>query len=95
MNVRPKTDAEPSEAPRRKLERADFKPLALRRKAAAQALGIGVSKIDLLISNGTIKAVKSGKCLLIPTSELERYVASLPRAIINMAPAKRLRSENP
>jgi len=67
---------------------ANFKPLALRRKAAAQALGVGVSKIDLLISNGTITAVKSGKCLLIPTSELERYVASLPRAVLNMGRRK-------
>jgi excisionase family DNA binding protein len=72
-----------------------FKPLALRRKAAAQALGIGVNKIDLLITDGTIKAVKSGKCLLIPTSELERYVASLPRAVLNMGRAKRARSQQP
>jgi excisionase family DNA binding protein len=68
---------------------AGFKPLALRRKAAAQALGVGVSKIDLLISDGTITAVKSGKCLLIPTSELERYVAGLPRAVLNIGAAKR------
>jgi excisionase family DNA binding protein len=71
---------------------ANFKPLAVRRKSAAQALGVGVSKIDLLISNGTIMAVKSGKCLLIPTSELERYVASLPRAVLNMGRGKRNRS---
>jgi excisionase family DNA binding protein len=68
---------------------AQFKPLALRRKQAAQALGIGVSKIDLLISDGTINAVKAGKCLLIPTEEIERYLASLPRAVLNMAGAKK------
>jgi excisionase family DNA binding protein len=66
-----------------------FKTLAVRRKVAAQALGIGVSKIDLLIANGTINAVKSGKCLLIPTSELERYFAELPKATLNIASGKR------
>jgi excisionase family DNA binding protein len=68
---------------------ANFKPLAVRRKAAAQALGVGVSKIDILISEGTINAVKSGKCLLIPVKEIERYLASLPRAVLNMARAKK------
>jgi len=72
-----------------------FKPLALRRKAAAEALGIGVNKIDLLITDGSIKAVKAGKCLLIPTREIERYLASLPRAELNMGRAKRTRSAQP
>lgn len=68
---------------------AAFKPLALRRKEAAQSLGIGTNKLDLLITEGKIKAVKAGRCLLIPTTELESYVAGLPRAVLNMARAKR------
>src|SRR4051812_6356814 len=62
-----------------------FRPLALRRKAAANAIGVGVTKLDLLIATGEIAAVKSGKCLLIPVVELERYLASLPRAELNFA----------
>jgi excisionase family DNA binding protein len=67
------------------IEHPAFKPLALRRKPAANALGFGVTKLDLLIATGEIGAVKSGKCLLIPVAELERYLANLPRAELNIA----------
>jgi hypothetical protein len=63
---------------------ADARPLAVRRKVAAKIIGIGTSKLDLMISDGTINALKAGKCLLILTSELERYLKTLPRAVINI-----------
>jgi hypothetical protein len=67
------------------LRQPGFRPLALRRRPAANAIGVGVTKLDLLIATGDIAAVKSGKCLLIPVAELERYLASLPRAELNFA----------
>jgi excisionase family DNA binding protein len=62
-----------------------FRPLALRRKAAAKAIGVGTTKLNSLIATGEIAAVKSGKCLLIPVAELEQYLARLPRAELSFA----------
>jgi len=67
----------------RPLVTAELRPLAVRKKTAARVLDIGTTKLDQLIADGTIKAVKAGKCLLIPTSELDKYVASLPRAVLH------------
>jgi excisionase family DNA binding protein len=61
-----------------------IKALAVRRRAAAAALGFGTTKLDELIARGVIKAVKSGKHLLIPTAELENYLASLPAAKLKL-----------
>jgi excisionase family DNA binding protein len=68
---------------------ATTKPLAMRRKTAAKALGIGTTKLDELIAEGQIAALKCGKVLLILTSELERYVATLPAAQLNYHKHKR------
>jgi len=61
------------------------RPLAVRRKAAAAMIGCGTTKVDELIATGRIDAVKSGKHLLITVVELERYIASLPPAVLSVA----------
>ena len=57
-----------------------LKPIAVRRRVAAAAIGEGVSKLDELIATGQIEARKSGKNLLIIVASLERYVEGLPLA---------------
>jgi hypothetical protein len=68
-----------------------IKPLALRRKATARALSIGVSKVDELIATGNLDAVKSGKILLITMASVERYLNNLPKAELQLP--KRLRTK--
>jgi hypothetical protein len=60
-----------------------LKAIAVRRRDAADMIGEGVSKIDMLISTGQIQAKKSGRNLLIIVESLERYVARLPPAELN------------
>jgi hypothetical protein len=61
--------------------------LAYRRPEAAAAIGCGISKLDEEIAAGKIKAKKTGKNLIIPVAELERYISELPDA--HLAPAQR------
>ncbi len=55
--------------------------VALTKLEAAHAIGCGKTKLEELIDSGVIKAVRSGKVVLIPVKELERYIASLPAAV--------------
>ncbi len=55
--------------------------VAVTKLEGAIAIGCGRTKMDGLINDGTIKAVRSGKVVLIPVKELERYIASLPAAV--------------
>ena len=57
-----------------------LKAIAVRRQDAANMIGEGISKIDMLVATGRIEARKSGRNLLILVASLERYVASLPPA---------------
>jgi hypothetical protein len=57
-----------------------LKAIAVRRQDAANMIGEGVSKIDMLIATGQIQGKKSGRNLLITVESLERYVAGLPPA---------------
>jgi hypothetical protein len=59
-----------------------LKPLAVRRRVAADMLGEGVTKIDELVATGQIDARKSGKNLLILYASLEAYLAGLPVATL-------------
>jgi excisionase family DNA binding protein len=59
---------------------SDLKPLVVKRLVAAAAIGAGTTKLTQLIATGEIRAVKSGKNLLIVVESLERYIASLPPA---------------
>jgi excisionase family DNA binding protein len=59
-----------------------LKPLAVRRRVAADVLGEGVSKVDELVATGKIQAVKSGRNLLIIYASLENYLANLPLATL-------------
>ena len=59
-----------------------LKPLAVRRRVAADVIGEGVSKVDELVATGQIEARKSGKNLLIIYASLERYLAGLPVATL-------------
>lgn len=46
---------------------------------AARALGIGRSKLYVLINEGSIEAVKIGRRALVPRSSIDSFVANLPR----------------
>jgi excisionase family DNA binding protein len=56
--------------------------MAYRRREAADILGVGPTKLDGLIAAGKIRAVKSGKVLLVPREALRQYLESLPAAVI-------------
>jgi len=60
------------------------RPLAVRKRIAASIIGVGVTKLDALIAEGQIEAVKSGKSLLIIYASLEAYLTSLPRAELKL-----------
>jgi excisionase family DNA binding protein len=47
---------------------------------AAKNLGIGRSTVFNLLARGELKAVKLGTRTLISAEELQRYLASLPKA---------------
>jgi hypothetical protein len=57
-------------------------PLLIGRAGAAGMIGQSISKVDELIADGRIEAVKSGKRLLIVVTSLKSYAASLPRATL-------------
>ena len=59
------------------------RPIAVRRRVAANLIGEGTTKIDELIASGQIEARKSGRNLLILVESLEKYVAGLPVAKLN------------
>jgi hypothetical protein len=53
------------------------------RKGASAMLGDrSLSKIDELIAEGKLEAVKDGKRLLITVASIKAYAASLPRATL-------------
>jgi excisionase family DNA binding protein len=68
-----------------------MRPITVRRRAAAQLLGCGTTKVDELIATGELEARKSGKLLLILTASIDRYVESLPVAKLKMSPGLRRR----
>jgi hypothetical protein len=57
-------------------------PLLIGRAGAAGMIGQSISKVDELIADGRIEAVKSGKRLLVVVASLKGYAASLPRATL-------------
>jgi hypothetical protein len=61
-----------------------LKAIAVRRPIAAQMIGEGVSKIDMLVATGRLDARKSGRNLLILVESLEAYIASLPPADLKL-----------
>lgn len=63
-------------------------PLAMKSKSACATIGCGQTKLRELIHEGRLDARKSGKDLLIMTSSILRYRASLPRALFVMSPKK-------
>jgi excisionase family DNA binding protein len=56
----------------------DGDAIAYRPRDAARVLGIGRSLLYELLSSGQIRSRKFGQVVLIPRSELERFVAELP-----------------
>lgn len=51
--------------------------LLLTPEEAAQALGIGRSKVYELLAGGRLTSVKIGTCRRVPAEALRQYVASL------------------
>lgn len=48
----------------------------MQRKEGAKALGVSLPTLDGLIANGTIRAKKIGRRVVIPCSEIENLLAS-------------------
>jgi hypothetical protein len=65
-----------------------IKPIAVRRKGAAQMLNCGTWKVDQLIADGLIDGRKAGKILLVTVASIEAYLANLPRAELKYARSK-------
>ena len=63
-----------------------LRPLMVSIKEAADAIGVGRTRMYELLAAGSIPARKCGRRVLIPISELEGYVAKLPPA--SFRPAK-------
>jgi excisionase family DNA binding protein len=74
--------------PAERKTRAQIRPFALRIGTAAPAMDMSPENLRTKIENGEIVAVRSGKLLLITTEEIERYLASLPRAVLVARPGK-------
>lgn len=55
-------------------------PLFLKSKAAARMMSCGPTKLRELVNAGAIEGRKRGKDLVITTSSILRYNASLPAA---------------
>jgi excisionase family DNA binding protein len=51
-------------------------PHALSRREAARYLGVSLSHLDARIATGEIRAKNSGRRVLIPVAELERFLAA-------------------
>jgi len=63
--------------------------ILLRRRDAADALGISVRGLDYLISEGKIRVRRLGKRVLVPRAELERFAAKDQGSIVPEVGAKR------
>jgi hypothetical protein len=61
-------------------------PLFLKSKAAATMMSCGPTKLRELIHDGQIEGVKRGKDLLVKTSSVLKFNASLPRAQFTLPP---------
>ncbi len=61
-----------TEAHSRKRPRPTAKPLAVRLADAPSIVGISVRGLAGMIARHEIRAIKRGRCVLIPYSELER-----------------------
>lgn len=53
-------------------------PIAYRPRDAAAVVGLSRARLYQLIANGELVTRKCGSSTLIPRSELERFVESLP-----------------
>ena len=51
------------------------------RKEAAEALGLAVSTVDMLIATGQLRASRTGRRVLIPAADHERYAKRPPRRL--------------
>ncbi len=63
-------------------------PLYLKSKAAARMMSCGATKLRELIQDNHIEAVKRGKDLLVRTSSVLRFNASLPPAKFSLQKSK-------
>lgn len=57
------------------MEVQKIEELAVRPEKAASLLDIGRTKLFQLIRDGEIRAIRHGKTTLVPTRELERWIA--------------------
>jgi hypothetical protein len=61
-------------------------PLFLKSKAAARMMSCGPTKLRELIHDGQLVALKRGKDLLVKTSSVLKFNASLPPAQFTLPP---------
>ena len=66
--------------------------LAYRLREAYEALGVGRTKFYQLLAAGDIKAVALGSKTLIPSAELEAYLAGLPAIPLQRGPSRPVRT---
>lgn len=66
-------------------------PLALTRQQAAEMLGISVTEIDDERRAGRLVARKHGRKVLLPVTELRRWLDALPSDDIRFAPTTDLK----
>jgi excisionase family DNA binding protein len=59
----------------------DIAPLALSPKAAAATLSISRRKLDILISDGVLKARKDGSRTLVDYASVKAYYDGLPAKV--------------
>jgi excisionase family DNA binding protein len=62
--------------PKRKTNKP-ARPLAVARKDAARTLGLSIATVERAIRRGDLKAKRCGGRMVVPISEIERYLARL------------------
>jgi hypothetical protein len=63
-------------------------PLVMKSKPAGKFMGCGPTKLRELINEGHLEGVKRGRDLVIRTSSILRFNASLPPAQFTLPPKK-------
>jgi excisionase family DNA binding protein len=69
----------------------EIKPTHVSRTVAQTLLDCGHTKLDFMIANGEIEAVKRGRRVLVKVDSIEKHLAALPAATIKYAKKKIVR----
>ncbi|MBI1949353.1 MAG: helix-turn-helix domain-containing protein [Deltaproteobacteria bacterium] len=50
--------------------------MGFRPREVAQALGLGITLVRSLIARGELRSIKLGRAVIVPRSEVERFIAA-------------------